>query len=212
MLQSRGIPHIRIRASFLLNNAVVPLLKPALEKAGRSAEADPETIRVKVEEYKTAWQEYEDRIVPALCQALGVDFAQNTIDAYVAPFDHSFSDPMVISTKHSGDRFIEVFTHELSHCLLTDNTAFQFETAQRKIGEAWAELFGADHSFITLVHIPVHALLEYVFSDVLNEPRRLQRDKEYMAKYPDYDKAWQYVSEAGYTRILEQLKELYETF
>lgn len=119
---------------------------------------------------------------------------------------------MVISTKYSGDRFVDVFTHELSHRLLTDNDKYQIETARRKLGGAWAELFGKEHSFKTLVHIPVHALLEYIFVDVLDEPQRLERDKEYLKKHADYDDAWKYVAQAGYKNIIDKLAVLYDTY
>ena len=204
-----NIPTIRIYDSFLLNNAVVPLLRPQLEATGRGIEAESEFIEVKAEEYRSAWAAYEPTIVPEMCEALGVVFAQNMIDAYVAPFAHSFSNPMVISTKHSGDRFIEVFTHELSHRLLTDNDKYQPGLFDWRLLDSWIAMFGAEHSRVTHVHIPVDALLEHIFIDVLKEPRRLTRDKEIARKYPDYDSAWKYVERVGYKNILKDLRAMY---
>ena len=202
-------PAIRIYDSFLLNNAVVPLLRPQLDAAGRGIEAEPEFIEVKADEYRTAWAPYEPQIVPAMCDVLGVEFAQNVIDAYVAPFAYSFSNPMVISTKHSGDRFIEVFTHELSHRLLTDNDKYRPGLFDWRLLDSWIAMFGAEHSRVTHVHIPVHALLEHIFIDILKEPARLKRDKEITRQYPDYHNAWKYVEEVGYKKILFDLKVMY---
>ena len=202
------IPEVRIRASFLLNGAVVPLLLPGLKEAGNEIAATDEFIQEKVEIFNKSWAKYEEKILTAMCEVLGIEFKQNIIDAYVAPFGNSFSDPMVISTKYSGDRFIEVFTHEIAHRLLTDNTKIT-GSPSRKILKTWKNLFGEEHAWNTLVHIPVHAVLEYIFIDVLNEPERLERDIELCKKYPPYDDAWKYVKEQGYRSILEKLKLSY---
>lgn len=204
-------PEIRIKSSFLLNDRVIPLLTPELEHAGRLAEADKDYIGQKVKEYQEGWSSYEQQIIPAICDILGLRFKQNIIDVYVAPFNNSFSDPMVISTKYSSDRLVDVLTHELIHRLLTDNTKLPQSTG-RKLSSHWADLFGNDHSFITLVHIPVHAVLEYIFIDVLNEPERLKRDIEFRATSDDYSQAWDYVRRHGYQTILEQLNDLYKRF
>lgn len=202
------LPEVRIRSSFLLNGAVIPLLLPGLIKSGHEHAADSEFINEKVDKYRSAWQLYEVRILTAMCEALGLEFKQNTIDVYVLPFHNSFSDPMVISTKYTADRFIEVFTHEITHRLLTDNNILT-AGPDRKLLKSWKKLFGETHSFVTLVHIPVHAVLEYIFRDVLNEPERLERDIELNSRYNDYALAWDYVQEHGYENIIKQLREDY---
>ncbi len=202
------LPEIRIRTSFLLNGAVIPLLLPGLKETGNEIAATDEYIQETVERYNNSWAPYELRILEGMCEVLGLEFKQNIIDAYVAPFGHSLSDPMIISTKYSGDRFVEVFTHEVAHRLLTDNTKIT-TSLDRKILSTWKELFGDDHSFNTLVHIPVHAVLEYIFIDVLNEPQRLERDIEFCQQYEAYALAWKYVKNKGYKDILEQLRNSY---
>jgi hypothetical protein len=201
-------PKIRIKKSFLLNDKVIPLLKVELKAAGREEEAREEFIDAKVKAYQDAWSKYETKILSALCDALGVEFNQNIIDVYVAPFSNSFSDPMVISTKYSPDRAVEVLTHEISHRLLTDNIAMPMKDG-RKPSEHWRELFG-EHDFRVLTHIPVHALLQYVFIDILNEPYRLERDVNFCSKHEPYRLAWEYVQKVGYTVVIEQLRESYK--
>lgn len=205
------LPEIRIKNSFLLNNKIVPLLLPGLKKSGHEYVATKEYVDKKVEIYSAAWDARGEVILRAMCEVLDIEFNQNIIDAYVVPFGNSFSDPMVISTKYSPDRFLEVFTHELTHRLLTDNTKLS-KKRYGKLSSYWKELFGNDHSFVALVHIPVHAVLEYIFVDVLREPERLQRDKEACTQFADYNLAWQYVETHGYKNILKQLREQYSRF
>jgi len=206
--ESMNLPEVRIRASFLLNGAVIPLLLPGLKETGNEKAATDEYINETVDLYRSSWAPYEEKILNGMCEVLDLEFKQNTIDAYIAPFGNSFSDPMVISTKYSGDRFIEVFTHEIAHRLLTDNTKIT-ASVDRKILKTWKELFGDDHAWNTLVHIPVHAILEYIFIDILNEPERLERDIQFCEKYPPYADAWKYVKQEGYKNILKKLQESY---
>lgn len=201
-------PEIRIKKSFLLNDKVVPLLQPELQATHRENEGNDDFIDQKVREYKDAWSPYEARIISALCDVLGVEFKQNIIDIYVAPFINSMSDPMIISTKYSSDRVIDVITHEIAHRLLTDNTHLPLSDG-KKLSEHWTESFG-NHPFKTLVHIPVHALLEYIFIDVLNEPERLQRDMDFCKKFEAYDEAWKYVQAIGYKVIIDQIRSIYK--
>lgn len=201
-------PEIRIRASFLLNEAVIPLLLPRLKEAGNEIIATDKYINETVERYISSWAPYEEKILTEMCRILNLEFRQNIIDTYIAPFGNSFSDPMVISTKYSNDRFVDIFTHELAHRLLTDNTKVT-SYLDGKILKKWKGLFGEDHAQNTLVHIPVHALLEFIFTDVLDEPERLVRDTKLCEKYQPYADAWKYVKVNGYKNILNQLRDSY---
>lgn len=203
-------PEIRIKKSFLLNGRVIPLLLPELESQNRTYEAADEFIEQKVLEYTNEWGKYQDDILSAMCDVLDLEFKQNIIDVYVVPFSNSFSDPMVISTKYTSERFIEVFTHELIHRLLTDNTRLPLKQGD-KLLPLWKDMFGSDHTFITLVHIPVNAILKFILLDILNAPERLQRDMTLSGRSKDYDKAWQYVDRNDYKRVIQQLKGLYNS-
>ena len=107
------------------------------------------------------------------------------------------------------DLFIDTLTHELTHRLLTDNTTIPHETL---LLVPWQSLFGKNHNFNMLVHIPVHAVHKAIYLDVLNEPMRLERDiannKMYEAK--DYVDAWNYVERHGYEEIISKLKKSYK--
>lgn len=66
-----------------------------------------------------------------MCELLGMEFRQNTIDIYAAPFYTSFSFPVFIATKYAPDRAVEVITRELVHVLLYDNTTQNLDLSAR---------------------------------------------------------------------------------
>ncbi len=200
-------PEIRIKKSFLLNDKVIPLLAGELAVAGRESEALDENIDQTVSLYSVAWEKYEERVIPELCNVLDLEFKQNIIDIYIAPFGNSFSDPMVISTKYIPDRAVDVITHEIIHRLLTDNNKLPLKNGMN-LSKSWTRLYG-EHSFNTLVHIPVHAILKYIFIDVLNEPERLERDIGLCHKHEHYRLAWEYVKKVGYNEVVEKIKNSY---
>lgn len=68
-----------------------------------------------------------------------------------------------------------MITHELIHRLLTDNTSNHYLTDFRI---EWERLYGKNHLQDTLIHIPVHAIMQAIFDDYLHEPDRTRRDKE----------------------------------
>lgn len=210
MVQSRKntkYPEIRIVDAMLLRNAASTHLHELWAKPGDKL-ADHEEMRKVVAKYQKAWQPYQTKILTGMCQTTGLQFEQNIIDVYIAPWFRAFSDPLVIGVNLPPDLFIDTLTHELLHRLLITNTSLPFDTDYIKI---WQKLFGKNHTHRTLVHIPVHAIHQAIYLDVLNEPARLKRDiannKQHGAV--DYEAAWDYVEEHGYKNIIAQLKRSY---
>lgn len=200
-------PEIRFKHSWLLIGAIYDDIKLAYEKPNDELyKLSDGFIAESLERYGKAWRPYERKIIHGMCDILGLEFRQNIIDIYTAPFYHSFSDPMFIATKYDDKRIIEVLTHEILHRLLTDNRQTKFETNWLI---EWKQLFGDKHSKNTLIHIPVHAMIQALFDDVLKEPERAERDKQLNANYPDYHAAWQYVEKVGYQHIVDQLRASY---
>jgi len=200
-------PEIRFKSSWLLIGAIRHDIAPAYEKHDELYKLDNEYISKVLDTYEKAWRPYEEKIIHGMCDILGLEFRQNVIDIYAAPFYHAFSDPMVIATKFDPDRAVEVIAHELLHRLLTDNTSVDWKHNFTKDRQ---ELFGTEHSFGTLVHIPVHAVLRALFDDKLEEPKRTIRDIAETKNHQDYRLAWDYVQKNGYTKIIRQLRESYE--
>lgn len=198
-------PDIRIRYGYLLSDNTSRYLN---ELWGDGTPLRPtDEYEAIVATYQKAWHPYEEKILKGMCETLGLNFRQSIIDVYVAPWMNAYSDPMVIGVTFTPDRFIEVLTHELIHRLLTDNIESRYDTDYVK---EWQKLFGMDHEWNVVVHIPVHATLQAVFDDVLSEPNRTKRDKKLCEQWSAYNAAWKYVEHAGYRKIINQLQESYQ--
>jgi hypothetical protein len=198
-----NLPEIRMRYGWLLaNNASVPMNK--LWGKGEPLES-AEYYNAIVDKYWAAWEPYQNRILRGMQELLGIEFRQDIIDVYIAPWFHAFSDPMVFGIKYEPDRFVDVFTHELLHRLMTDAKQLPFD---HNLLADWTNLFGEQNT-VTLVHIPVHAVHKAVLLDVLNEPQRLERELEITSEWPDYKKAWDYIQAHDYRQIINDLKKIY---
>lgn len=200
-------PEIRFRDSFLLINTIykdiVPAYMPPIAKTDERDKLSRESINKKLLEYEKAWRPYETKLIEGMCKLLNLEFHQNVIDIYGAPFYTSFSFPLFIATKYEPDRAIEVIVHELLHVLLYDNTSRKLDL--RAQGEEWHKLFPDIDDEIARIHIPVHATLQALFDDVLHEPERTARDKAMCSKYAPYRLAWEYVEKVGYKKIIDRI-------
>lgn len=201
-------PEIRFRDPFLLIGAIYddiePAYMPPVAKTDERDKLSRDSINKKLDEYEKAWRPYEQKLIKGMCDLLNMEFRQNVIDIYAAPFYTSFSFPLFIATKYEPDRAIEVITHELLHVLLYDNTSQELDLATK--GEEWRKLFKSVNDEIAQIHVPVHAALQVLFDDILEEPERTKRDKEMCKNYPSYKLAWEYVEKVGYKKIVEQIR------
>jgi hypothetical protein len=206
LLESDELPEIRIKDAWLLRQNASKHLHELLGKD--MVLADDEWMEKRVKEYQDAWEPYEKKTLTAMTEILGLSFRQNVIDVYIAPWFGAFSDPMVIGVMREPGVFVDTLTHELLHRLLTDNTSVPHDTP---LLAEWQELFGNNHTFGTIVHIPVHAVHKAIYLDVLKEPKRLKRDIAENSKNnaSDYVSAWNYVDNHDYKKIISQLKKSY---
>jgi hypothetical protein len=146
-------------------------------------------------------------------EAFGLQFKRKYIDAALAPWLPTISNPLIIGYQYEADEFVDTLTHELHHVLFTDNTTYSSrggDAFDEKLD--WKKLYGEGHTNTTLVHIPVHAGLKYIYLDILKEPYRLKRDIKFSLRYEDYKKAWEYVEQNDYMEIIKKLKQDYQTF
>lgn len=97
---------------------------------------------------------------------------------------------------------VNTITHELIHRLLIDNTLIDYE---HDFIPDWEQLFGANHTWNTLVHIPVHAVMKQLYLDKINRPDLLELDLEETKNNPPYVAAWQYVNDNDYAEIVSSL-------
>ena len=200
-------PEIRIKYAWLLHQNASTHLHQLWAEPDDTL-ANDEEMDIVVANYQKAWLPYETKIMTGMYQTMGLQFEQNIIDVYIAPWFKAFSDPLVVGINIAPDLFIDYLAHELLHRLLTTNTSLPFDADYIKI---WQKLFGKGHSLNALVHIPVHAIHKAIYLDVLNEPARLKRDIALQKQHGavDYVAAWDYVEEHGYKNIITQLKRSY---
>lgn len=207
---SKLLPEVRIIFSHLLYENVSPVLAKNMNAQMPSFEDCEDWIA----NYNTEWSKYESDILQGIIDILGLNFRRASIDANVAPFFRPQSDPLIISFASYPDEFVDVLTHELIHILLTDNNKMSVHDADMKLNlvDEWQSFYGKDFDFATLVHIPVHAVLKYVYLDVLKDKKRFERDVKNSSEYSDsapYTVAWKYVNNNDYKDIVRQLKNSY---
>lgn len=200
------LPVIRIKDAWLLRENASNHLHELW--GGDSTLADDEWMASRVASYQQSWKPLENQILSSMTSLLELSFRQNIIDVYVAPWFSAFSDPLVIGVMKEPDEFIDILTHELIHRLLMDNTTVPHET---ELLSEWQNLFGKEHSFGAIVHIPVHAVHKSIYLDTLKDAARLERDIENSKSHDnaDYIDAWNYVESQSYKKIIEKLKWSY---
>lgn len=151
--------------------------------------------------YEAWWRPHNDVILQGLYEITGLEFSQNIIDVHVAPWFYAISSPMVIGVIFkTQDELINVVTHELIHRLLTDNTTVDYNF---DFVSYWKQQFGEEHSHKTITHIPVHAIMQKLYTGVLKRPDLIELDKKNVANNPDYSAAWEYVEQKGSDVIIE---------
>ncbi len=194
-------PEIRIKYAWLLANATS---KPLQEYWGPNQETrSPEECEEIAQKYREFWKPYEKEVMKAMYDVIGLEYHANVIDVYVAPWFYAFSDPLVIGVIFdTQEKLVTNLTHELLHRLFMDNRSH----ADVKNLEEWERLFGK-REFVTLVHIPVYAMMHAIFIDQLKKPEMLDNEKRETKEYKD---AWEYVEKHGYKEIIEKLKNQYK--
>lgn len=165
--------------------------------------------------YRSAWVENESKILKAMQDIVGVEFYRSVIDVSLAPMFTANSQPLIMSLRYTPDEFVDVLTHELFHVLYTDNKVISNRGKETDLFGRWQKMYGKKYSYLTLVHIPVHAGCKYIYEDVLKEPNRTLRDIDDIKSWSsdaknDYQYSWEYVQKNDYKMILTELMEMYE--
>ncbi|MEO7617257.1 MAG: hypothetical protein ABIS59_00270 [Candidatus Saccharibacteria bacterium] len=174
-------------------------ISPILLKHYRGPEAElssDEFYRELAAKYEEAWRVYEPRIIEGLISVLNVHFFLPVIDATLAPMVSCFSTPLTLNYKYEPDQFIDLLTHELIHILISDNQ--EGIVFSRAVKAQWSDV-----EMLVIWHIMVHALLKYVYLDILDQPSRLQRDVDAHTEAPAYKLAWEIVEDFGYREIID---------
>jgi hypothetical protein len=199
---TKKLPKIRISYSWLLSGQASEIMN---EKYGDGTPLRTfEEYEAVVEKYDKWWSPFGEDILNGLCNILQLEYRQNIIDIYVAPWFSPISNPMVIGPAyHSMNALINTITHELIHRLLIDNTSINYK---HDLLTDWKILFGDNHDFNTLVHIPVHAVMKRLYLDVIDRPDLLKLDIDDVSNNKPYAQAWDYVNNNDYVDIIGKLK------
>lgn len=195
------IPEVRIKYAWLLSDASSVVMN---EKYGDGAPLRSyEEYNEIAQKYSKWWTPYNDNVLNGICEILGLEFRQNIIDVNVAPWFNPISDPMVIGPAfESQDKLVNTVTHEMIHRLITDNTSIDYDY---DLVSDWKKIFGDEHHWNTLVHIPVHAVMKKLYLDTLNRVDLFELDMEQVKNHKAYSDAWKYVNENNYDEIVDSL-------
>jgi hypothetical protein len=113
-----------------------------------------EEISKKIEAYRNIWFKYQDKVLNGICSALDLNFKDNIEVYIVSGSNRSMSNPVVIGSQHSPNKFVVEITHELIHRIF-EGTDFKFS----KI------LLNKTDKRIVNNHILVYAILRKIFHD-----------------------------------------------
>lgn len=156
-----------------------------------------ETVDAQIAMYKEEWKKLGEIILKAIQGVTGLAFTRSLIDVYVVSLNsRSFSRPIVMKARYTPVEFINVITHEFIHCLFTDNC--------KTVNDV---ILVPHPNYTASKHIVLHAILKYVYLDVLKSPENLKVNKDISDKAKSgYDEAWQVVEAGNYMQIIEDFK------
>ncbi len=164
-----------------------------------------EEIVERVEQNKILWEKEEAIILNGLMDVLELDYEENIINVYIiSGYRGAFSNPTVLNWRLQGTKFVDILTHELIHRLLT------FNKQNIPTGEILRTMFPEVTDLLTINHIVLHAVHQYLYLDVLKVPERFDEDiSSSQNKMTAYQAAWDIVTQQGYKNIIERFKSHY---
>jgi hypothetical protein len=81
-----------------------------------------EDVQNKVHLFKNIWKEKGEALLNKVISLTGLNFSREIIDVYiVSGTNRDMSNPMIIRSRTTGDKFPEALTHELIHYLFGHN-------------------------------------------------------------------------------------------
>jgi hypothetical protein len=198
-------PEVRIQPGRLLYRAISKRLYPtSFDKKKGIPFMSPEDLQKRTKEYIQAWEPKSRKILNGIRKSYGLNFEHNIIDVHIVPhFNPSMSHPLIIGTYEDPDEFVDSLAHELFHVLLSGNKE------NINLLQPTMDWF-PEEGRMCQVHIPLHAGLQYLYLDVMKEPRRLKRNiKRHKQYVPAYGRAWEIVEQEGYKELISRFKSLY---
>lgn len=155
-----------------------------------------EVVQSNIKAYRKEWEKYGAKVVAAMQEVTGLAFSRTEIDVHIVSGNpRPFSSPLVLKSTYTAIDFVNMLTHELIHCLFRDN-----EVALKN-----RHRFPHENEVVQN-HIILHAVLKYIYLDILKEPARLAADIEFTKNSKlGYDVAWKIVEEGDYREFISYL-------
>ena len=106
---------------------------------------------------KTEWNKGGDTFIELMIKCLGWPWAEDVVKCYVTGTRASFSSPLTVGYKKNINLALNVLTHELIHCYISQH----IPELRKKIDDFYAEY--SNENRLTQNHIMVHAIHEYIY-------------------------------------------------
>jgi hypothetical protein len=197
-------PEIKIFYSYLIDPFFIGYNKH-YTRGGWDRWSPPTNDKIlqKTTELREEWEKYEEKILTAIYKITNIEFKRNIIDVHIiSGSPRNMSSPLIISSHNPTKDFINTLTHELIHKLFTDNVK----------GKVYRNIFidmFPNETKLTQNHIIVHAILKYIYLDILKDEKRFKDNIKKSERTPDYKKAWEIVEKEGYLNLIEKFKKNY---
>ncbi len=148
------------------------------------------------------WNLQGNKILTEMSKIMGLSWPNENILCYLVGNSHAMSDPLTIQIE-STDVMFDNLTHELIHQLLA--VGKNLEKTQR----AWSHISKKykKESFVTKVHIPVHAIHKHIYLNFFGQAR-YKRDVKACSTAEYYWRSWEIVEKEGYENIIKDFKKL----
>jgi len=158
----------------------------------------PEKVRNYIRRIEKFWKKYEKIIPQEILKVTGLKWTKKEIICYVVSDCRPFSDPLTLPVYKNKNYFIDVLTHELIHQIFTQDNFKKTEKVWKYFHKRYKK-----ESFVTRIHIPLHAIHWQIYEKIFSE-ERLKRDIKWSSRFPDYKKAWDIVKKEGHDKIIRE--------
>lgn len=160
-------------------------------------------IRQYIKKVEKLWRKDEKKILAELSKISGLKWKYKEITCFVVGRCRPFSHPLTIPIyKKHPNAFIDTLIHEMIHQLFIQPGNLK---RSRKVWEYFNRKYKNQH-FITIIHIPLHAMYFHIFLKFYND-KRLNKDIEWSVAFPSYKRSWDIVQKEGYQNIVKEFRK-----
>lgn len=146
-------------------------------------------VNERIKKYKLEWDKYEKKVNEILSEFLTLP---DSIDVHIVSGNpRPFSNPIVLKSGYHPEEFVQTLIHELIHRIFTLN----------KIKNNFIH-----ENDLTKNHIPVFALMSYIFSKIKPEWTEQSIERSNKSSFEGYKLAWEYIKDKNVLEIIKNIK------